>query len=84
MRERPYARQYESSYVWPTTFGGWLTWLVFRMPGSLLIWWNYYFPSRGDVWASGRRPGNRVVEVVMTFVVYGLLVFAALCVAFRR
>ena len=48
------------------------------MPGSILIWWEYYFPRRGDVWASARRPGNWVVEVLMTLAVYGLVGFVLL------
>lgn len=78
MRERPYARQYSSSYHWPTSFLGWLGWLLLRMPGSILIWWDYYFPRRGDVWASARRPGNRVVEVLMTLAIYAFVGFIIL------
>ena len=73
MRERPYARQYSSSYAWPTTVAGWLGWLLLRMPGSIVIWWEYYFPRRGDVWASARRPGNRTVEMLMTLALYGVV-----------
>ena len=84
MRERPYARQYVSSYVWPTSTLGWIGWLLFRMPGSVLIWWEYFFPRRGDVWASARRPGNQAVEVLMTLAIYGIVAFGLLCWACRR
>lgn len=66
-----YANQYESPYdPWPRTVRGWLIWLVFMGPGSLILWFSYMFPTRGQVWGSGRRAQNRIVTVMTTLSLY--------------
>jgi hypothetical protein len=32
-----------------------LIWLIFFFPGTVILWWHYYFPKHGDVWTSARR-----------------------------
>jgi hypothetical protein len=32
-----------------------LIWLIFFLPGTVILWWQYYFPKHGNVWASARR-----------------------------
>ena len=71
-----YADQYESSYdPWPRSVLGWIAWLVFMMPGSLILWFQYMFPERGTGWGSWRRAQNRRVTVMTTL---GFYLFVAL------
>lgn len=66
-----YRNQYEdSSDPWPGTFLGWAIWLLFFMPGSIALWLNYFYPRRGQVWASGRQAQNKVVTVITTLGIY--------------
>lgn len=41
-----------------------LGWLIFRAPGQMLLWINYYFPGKGELWRSARQRGNPIVEVI--------------------
>ena len=75
-----YSSQYENSYdPWPTTAVGWLAWIVFMMPGSVILWFGYMFPKRGDGWGSGRRAQNRIVTVMTTLSFYILAVAWVAC-----
>jgi len=66
-----YRNQYEnSSDPWPRTFLGWVAWLLFFMPGSIALWFNYYYPRRGQVWTSGRQAQNKIVTVLTTLGIY--------------
>ncbi|MEW6437776.1 MAG: hypothetical protein AB1508_11500 [Pseudomonadota bacterium] len=66
-----YRNQYENSRdPWPRTFLGWVIWLVFFMPGSIALWVNYFYPRRGQVWASGRQAQNKVVTVITTLSIH--------------
>jgi hypothetical protein len=47
-----------------------LAWVVFQMPGAVLMWIQYMFPARGNVLVSARRRGNPIVEVFYTLVLY--------------
>ena len=35
-----------------------LTWLIFRLPGAVILWLEYHFPKHGDAWGSARRFGK--------------------------
>ena len=66
-----YRNQYEDSREpWPKSFLGWVIWLVFFMPGSIALWVNYFYPKRGQVWASGRQAQNKIVTVITTLGIY--------------
>jgi hypothetical protein len=52
----------------------WPFWLLFRLPGKALMWLDYYFPGKGQVYASARRMGNPVFEVVFSIVFWVSLV----------
>ena len=41
-----------------------LLWLLFRAPGALILWWQYHFPKEGEVWASARRKGKPIFEIL--------------------
>jgi len=45
------------------------------MPGTVLTWIEYFFPSRGQVWASGRRYRNPIIQVGYTLALYAAIVF---------
>jgi hypothetical protein len=36
-----------------------LFWLLFRMPGATLLWLQYMFPAKGDVWGSAAHSSDR-------------------------
>lgn len=66
-----YPNQYESSYdPWPVTVMGWVAWIIFMMPGTLILWFSYMFPTRGQIWGSDRRAQNRIVTVMTTLSLY--------------
>ncbi|WER45133.1 hypothetical protein CupriaWKF_12530 [Cupriavidus sp. WKF15] len=48
-------------------------WWVFFMPGAILMWFEYMFPSRGDVLASKRRHGNRLLQVWYSLGIYTVI-----------
>jgi hypothetical protein len=49
------------------------------MPGAVLMWWEYMFPSRGQVYATGRRHDNRIVQFLYTMGLYvGLAVLGVI------
>jgi hypothetical protein len=73
-RQKLYSHQYEQYDEKPQRHG--LLWLIFFMPGSVLMWIQYMFPERGHVYASGRRYGNRVIQFFYTLIIYGLLIGA--------
>ena len=61
------------------SFGGWIIWLLFFAPGAAIMWWEYMFPKRGQVYASGRRYQNRFIQVLYTIGFYVfLLLFASI------
>lgn len=50
-----------------------LMWLIFMMPGECILWFEYYFPARGQVYGTGRRYGNKTVTVMTTLAFYASL-----------
>ncbi|WP_374654315.1 hypothetical protein [Phenylobacterium sp.] len=54
-----------------------LFWLLFRMPGATLLWLQYMFPAKGDVWGSARRYRNPGAEFLCTMMLYGCLALMA-------
>ena len=62
MSRHPYEEQYLDNPR--RSVLGWFLWIVFRAPGKAILWWEYMFPKRGQVYASGRRYGNSIVEIL--------------------
>ena len=57
-----------------------LGWLLFRAPGALFLWWQYYNAKSGNILMSARMKGNVAMEVVFSiafwvFVVVGLMLY---------
>ena len=53
-----------------------LIWLIFFLPGAVILWWQYYFPKHGDVWASARRkehPGMQLLYSLAFWAAVALL-----------
>lgn len=64
------------------SLGKWLVWLLFFAPGAAIMWWEYMFPRRGQVYASSRRYQNRFIQVLYTIGFYVLaLLFASIIFA---
>lgn len=57
-----------------------LWWWLFCMPGAVLMWWEYMFPGRGRVYATGRRYRNRFVQFLYTVLFYGVVAFVCFAV----
>ena len=49
-----------------------LIWLIFFLPGSVILWWQYYFPKHREVWASTRRKDHPGMQLL-----YSLAFWAA-------
>ena len=49
-------------------------WALFVLPGKIALWVEYMFPSKGQVWASSRRYGNPLVEVMYAAVFWVIAV----------
>lgn len=45
-----------------------LGWLLFRAPGALFLWWQYYNAKSGNVLLSGRQKGNVAMEVLFSII----------------
>ncbi|HEV2570904.1 MAG TPA: hypothetical protein VGU72_04140 [Beijerinckiaceae bacterium] len=71
MARKLYPDQYEDSSI-PKKRStlGWIAWLLFFAPGIVIMWWEYMFPPRGQVYATGRRYRNRIVQVIYTIGFY--------------
>ncbi len=54
-----------------------LTWLLFRLPGAVILWLEYHFPKHGDAWGSARRFGNPAFEVLYSLGFWAVLGFVA-------
>jgi hypothetical protein len=52
-----------------------LIWLIFFLPGTVILWWQYYFPKHGDVWASARmdHPGMQLLYSLAFWAAVALL-----------
>lgn len=50
-----------------------LVWLIFFVPGALMMWWQYMFPKAGEVFGSGRRLDNRFLQFAFTMGIYAFL-----------
>jgi hypothetical protein len=71
LAQRPYGRQYEkSSDPYPSTLKGKILWALFFMPGAILLWSQYMFPSRGSILVSRRRAENRILQMLLTLSIY--------------
>jgi hypothetical protein len=52
-----------------------ILWWIFCMPGAVMMWFEYMFPKGGDVYASARRRGNRLIQFYYTLVFYLFVAF---------
>ena len=41
-----------------------LIWLLFVLPGTVILWWQYHFPKPGETWASARRKDVPAMQVL--------------------
>jgi hypothetical protein len=72
-------RLYDDQYEQDETPSRGLLWWLFCMPGAVLMWVEYMFPKHGQVYASGRRYGNRLIQFLYTigfYVVVAIIVIA--------
>jgi hypothetical protein len=74
MPKKLYDDQYEDETTRPRS-GKTILWWFFCMPGAVVMWIEYMFPIRGQVLASRRRYGNKLIQFLYTVVVYALLLF---------
>ena len=51
-----------------------LVWLLFYAPGAFILWFNYYFPSNGQIWVSARRKGNPTMELLYSLAFWAVVV----------
>jgi hypothetical protein len=47
------------------------------MPGIVLLWLDYMFPRGGQVYASRRRIGSPIVQIMYSLGFYALIIFLA-------
>ena len=59
-----------------------LTWLLFRLPGAIILWLEYHFPKHGDAWGSARRFGKPSFEVLYSLGFWAVLVAVLLMLVF--
>lgn len=52
-------------------------WKLYCLPGRIIAWLEYFFPGRGQVWASGRRKDNEIVHFLFSTAVYAFLGYLA-------
>jgi len=45
-------------------------WVIFMMPGTILLWISYMFPRHGEVWSSGRQYRSQIMRVIVTLFFY--------------
>ena len=53
-------------------------WLLFYAPGTIILWWDYYFPKNGDAWASARRKDNPLLQLLYSFGFWAVVLIALL------
>ena len=58
----------------------------FVLPGTIILWWQYYFPKPGQVWASARRRDDPVMRVLYSLGFWVVVMFLTLMLidAFRH
>jgi len=54
------------------------------MPGAIILWAQYIFPSRGNILVSRRRAENRILQVLLTLSVYCAALGALIYLLFKR
>ncbi|MBQ69066.1 hypothetical protein CL689_03295 [Candidatus Saccharibacteria bacterium] len=55
-----------------------IVFLLFRLPGKIINWVQYMWPSRGDIWASRRRYGDSSTEIMYSIGVWAFVVVIVL------
>jgi hypothetical protein len=55
-----------------------LVWLIFFLPGTVILWWQYYFPKHGDVWASARRKDHARIQLLYSLAFWAAVAFLIL------
>lgn len=41
-----------------------LAWYIFFLPGIVILWMQYHFPGRSQVWTSARRKDVPAIQVL--------------------
>jgi hypothetical protein len=52
-----------------------LVWLIFFMPGTVILWWQYYFLKHSDVWASARRKDHPGMQLLYSLAFWAAVLF---------
>ena len=52
-----------------------LFWLLFVLPGTIILWWQYYFPKPDQVWASARRRDDPIMRVLYSLGFWVVVMF---------
>jgi hypothetical protein len=68
----------------PTRRGRRLIWLIFFLPGTAILWWQYYFPKHGDVWASARRKDHPGMQLLYSLGFWAAVAFLILIFVVSR
>lgn len=66
--------QIDASIVQSVDFTQDWRWKLFITPGKIILWWEYYFPQRGNVWASGRRKDNPLIELIYASIFWFVII----------
>lgn len=48
---------------------------IFMLPGKVIAWWEYLFPSRGQIIESSRRRDNTFIHAFYSAIVWGCLLY---------
>jgi hypothetical protein len=52
--------------------------------GTVILWWQYYFPKHGDVWASARRTDHPGMQLLYSLGFWAAVAFLLLIVIVSR
>lgn len=51
-----------------------LLWLLFVRPGTVILWWDYYFPKPGEAWASARRKEQPLIPILYSLAFWTVVI----------
>jgi hypothetical protein len=58
--------------------------LIFFLPGTAILWWQYYFPQYGDVWASARLKDHPGMQLLYSLAFWAAAAFLLLIFVVSR
>lgn len=67
----------------PRQSGFSIWWLLFRMPGIVILWIQYMFPSSGRVLVSARHKNSPVMEVLASLAFWGVVLYITYNLVFK-